>query len=74
MTSKTNTDEFITGTTNKTLKWCQYQYWHLCILVQYQYWHGTLLVLALNGARTGVSIFALLSSTSVGMVHYWYWH
>ncbi len=49
---------------------CQYRY----ILVQYQYRHGTLPVLALNGARAGIGIFALLSSTSMGMVHYRYWH
>jgi hypothetical protein len=48
------------------------QYWY--ILVQYQYRHGALPVLALNGARTGIGIFALLSSTSMGTVHYHYWN
>jgi hypothetical protein len=48
------------------------QYWY--ILVQYQYRHGTLLVLALNCACTDNGIFALLSSTSMGTVHYRYWH
>jgi hypothetical protein len=45
----------ITGT---GIKWCQYRYWNLWILVQYQYWHGTLPVLALNGASTGIGIYA----------------
>jgi hypothetical protein len=49
---------------------CRYRY----ILVQYQYQHGTLPVLALNGAHTGIGIFALLSITSMGTVHYRYWH
>jgi hypothetical protein len=48
------------------------QYWY--ILVQYQYRHNTLPVLALNGACTGIGIFALLSNSSMGAVHYWYWH
>ncbi len=39
------------------------RYWY--ILVQYQYWHGTLPVVALNGAHTDISIFALLSSTNI---------
>jgi hypothetical protein len=56
------------------IQWCQYRYWHLCILVQYQYSHGTLPVLALNGACTSIGIFALLSSTSMGTLHYRYWH
>jgi hypothetical protein len=43
------------------------QYWY--ILIQYQYRQGTLPVLALHGAHTGIGIFALLSSTSMGMVH-----
>ncbi len=60
----------ITGT---GIKWCQYPYWHLWILVQYQYQHGTLPALALNGARTGIGIFALLSNTSMGTVNYRYW-
>jgi hypothetical protein len=62
---------YITGT---GIKQCPYRYRHLCILVQYQYWHGTLPVRALNGARTGIGIFALWSSTSMGAVHYRYWH
>ncbi len=48
------------------------RYWY--ILVQYQYRHGTLPVLALNGARTDIGIFALLSSTSMCTAHYRYWH
>ncbi len=62
---------FITDT---GIKCCPCLYWHLCFLVQYQYWHGTLLVQALNGDRTGIGMFALWSSTSMGMVHYRYWH
>ncbi len=46
---------YITGT---GIKWCQYWYWHICTFVQYQYWLGTLPVLALNGARTGIGIYA----------------
>jgi hypothetical protein len=61
----------ITGT---GIEWCQYQYWHICTLDQYQYWHGTLPVLALNGASTGIGIYAFWSSTSIGTVHYWYGH
>jgi hypothetical protein len=48
------------------------RYWY--ILVQYQYRHGTLPVLKLNGARTDIGIFALLSSTSMSTVHYRCWH
>ncbi len=62
---------YITGT---AITWCPYRYWHLGTLVQYQYWHGKLPVLALNGASTGIGIFALWSNTSIGMVHYRYWH
>ncbi len=62
---------YITGT---GIKRCPYRYWHLCILVQYQYRHGTLPVQALNVARTGIGTFALWSSTSMGVVHYRYWH
>ncbi len=59
---------------NGIQKWCPYQYWHYT-LVQYQYGHGPLLVLAFkNGARTGTGIFALWFSTSMGTVHYRYWH
>jgi hypothetical protein len=32
--------------TSNGIKWCLYQYWHICTFVQYQYWHGTLPVLA----------------------------
>ncbi len=39
--------------TGKGIKWCPYQYWHICTLVQYQYGHGPFLVLALNAASTG---------------------
>jgi hypothetical protein len=56
------------------IKWYQYRYRHLCILVQYQYWHGISPVRALNGARAGIGISALWSSTSMGAVHYRYWH
>jgi hypothetical protein len=41
---------------------------------QYQYWHGTLPVLPLLDAHTGIGILVLLSNTSIGMVHYRYWH
>jgi hypothetical protein len=62
---------YITGT---GIKWCPYQYWHFCNFVQYQYGYGKLLVLALNGASTGIGIYAFWSSTSIGMVHKRYWH
>ncbi len=62
---------YITGT---EIKWCPYQYWHICTTVQYQYGYGKLPVLALNGASTGIGIYAFWSSTSIGTVHYWYWH
>jgi hypothetical protein len=43
-------------------------------LVQYQCGHGTLLVLTFNkGASTGIGITHWFS-TSMGMVHYPYWH
>ncbi len=61
----------ITGT---CMKWCQYWYWHICSFVQYQYRHGTLPVLPLLGAHTGIGILVLLSNTSIGTVHYRYWH
>ncbi len=66
--------QYITGTGipfNASTGTVLCQYWY--ILVQYQYRHGTVPVLALNGARTSIGIFALLSSTSMGAVHYWYW-
>ncbi len=56
------------------IKWCQYRYWHICTSVQYQCWHGTLPVLPLLGARTSTGIAVLLSNTSIGTVHYRYWH
>jgi hypothetical protein len=60
--------------TRTGIQLCLYQFWHFCTLDQYQYWHGPLPVLALNGASTSIGIFALLSNTSIGMVHYWYCH
>jgi hypothetical protein len=54
--------------TNTGIKWCQYRYWHLRILIQYQYRQGTLPVLALNGARTGIGIFAIFP------VPVWVWY
>jgi hypothetical protein len=60
--------------TRTGIQLCLYQYWHICTLVQYQYWHGPLPVLALNGASTSIGIFALLSNTSNGTVHYRYCH
>jgi hypothetical protein len=39
-----------------------------------QYGHGTIPVLALNGACTEIGICEFWSSTSIGMVHYQYWH
>jgi hypothetical protein len=63
--------QYITGT---GIKWCPYRYWHLWILVQYQYWQGTLPILALNGASIGIGIYAFWFSTSIGTVHYRYWH
>jgi hypothetical protein len=62
---------YITGT---AITWCPYQYWRFGTFVRYQYWHGTLLVLALNGESTGIGIFALLSNTIIGTVHYQYCH
>jgi hypothetical protein len=60
-----------------------YGYWHstmmpvpvlnFCNLVHYQYWHGSLLVLAFNGAHSGIGILALWFSTSMGTFHYRYW-
>jgi hypothetical protein len=55
-------------------EWFQYRYWNFCTLVHYQYWHGSFLVLALNGARSGIGILALWFSTSKGTFHYRYWH
>jgi hypothetical protein len=56
-------------------KKCPFWYWHFCTLIQYQYGHNPLPVLAFkNGARTVIGIFALWFSTSMGTVHYWYWH
>ncbi len=60
--------------TRTGIKLCSYQYWHFGTFVQYQYWHGPLPVLALNGASTGIGIFAVLSNTSIGTVHYQYCH
>jgi hypothetical protein len=60
---------------NRTgIKLCPYQYWHFCTFVQYQYWHSPLPVLALNGVSTGISIFAVLSNTSIDTVHHQYCH
>jgi hypothetical protein len=44
-----------------------------CTLVQYQYGQIPLLVLTINDDSTGIGIYAFWSSTSIGMVHYWYW-
>ncbi len=60
--------------TRTGIKLCPYQYWHFCTFVRYQYWHGPLPVLALNGASTGIGIFAVLSNTSIGTVQYQYCH
>jgi hypothetical protein len=60
--------------TGTAITWCPYQYWHFGTFVQYKYWHGPLPILALNGASTGIGIFAVLSNTSIGMVHYRYCH
>jgi hypothetical protein len=69
--SSTSIGKYITGT---GIKWCSYRYWHFCTFVQYQYGYGKLPVLALNGASTGIGIFALLSNISMGTVNYRYWH
>ncbi len=61
----------ITGTGIQ--QWFQYRYWNFCTLIHYQYWHGSLLVLAFNGAHSGIGILALWFSTSMGTFHYWYW-
>ncbi len=55
-------------------KWCLYGYWHSCTFVQYQYGHSPLLVLALHFACTSIGISALRFSTSIGTVHFRYWH
>jgi hypothetical protein len=60
--------------TRTGIQLCPYQYWHLGTFVQYQYWQGPLPELALNGASTGIGIFAVFSNTSIGMVHYRYCH
>jgi hypothetical protein len=65
----------------------QYQYWHGTLLVLpllgartgigmlvLLFRISSLQLLALNGASTGIGIFALWSNTSIGRVHYWYWH
>ncbi len=61
---------YITGNGNKG---CPYRYWNFCTFVQYQYGYGKLPVLALNGASTGIGIYAYWSSTSIGTVLYRYW-
>ncbi len=53
---------------------CPYQYWHCCMLIQCQYGHSPLPILAFNCASTGIGISAFWFSTSMGTVHYWYWH
>ncbi len=58
----------------------QYQYGHgplpklvlaFLQLIQYQYGQIPLLVLTINDAHTGVGIFALWFSISMGTFHYW---
>ncbi len=63
--------QFITGT---GIQLCPYRYWHCCTLVQYQYGHSPLPILAFNCAHTGIGISAVYFSTSMGIVHYQYWH
>jgi hypothetical protein len=53
----------ITG--NGIQQWFQYRYWNFCTLVHYQYWHGSLLVLAFNGARSGIGILAIWFSSHI---------
>jgi hypothetical protein len=60
--------------TSTAITWCLYRYWHFGTLVYFQYWHGPLPVLALNGASSGIGIFAHSSNTSIGTVHYRYLH
>jgi hypothetical protein len=43
-------------------------------LVQYQYGHNSILALACYYARAGFGIVARWFSTSMGIVHYQYWH
>ncbi len=52
---------YITGPGNK---WCPYWIRHFCTFVQYQYGYGKLPVLALNGASTGIGLYAFWSSTT----------
>jgi hypothetical protein len=60
--------------TGNGIQWFPFQYWHFGPLNQYQCGHITLLVLAFNIACTGNGISALWFSTSIGTLHYWYWH
>jgi hypothetical protein len=60
--------------TDTGIQWCPFRYWHFCTLVQYQCGHIPLTVLVFNIARTGIGIFALWFSTSIGTFDYWYWH
>jgi hypothetical protein len=43
-------------------------------LVHYQYGQIPLLVLTIKDARTGIGVFALWISISMGTFHYWSWH
>ncbi len=69
--SSTSIRKYITST---GIKLCLYGYWYVCTFVKYQYWYGKLPVPVLNGARTGIGIYAFWSSTSIGTVHYQYFH
>ncbi len=60
--------------TRTGIQWCLYWYWHFGPLIQFQYGHIPLLALALNGASTGIDICGFWSSTSIGTIHYRYWH
>jgi hypothetical protein len=61
----------ITGT---GIQLCLYWYWHFCTLDQYHYGHIPLLVQTINDDCTGICIFALWLSISMGTFHYWKWH
>jgi hypothetical protein len=60
--------------TSTAIAWCPYWYWHFGTLVLNQYWHSPLLVLAFNGTCTSNGLYAFMSTTSIGTVHYRYWH
>jgi hypothetical protein len=60
--------------TGNGIQLCPYRCWHFCTLVQYQYGQDSLPALACYYARTSIDIVARWFITSMGIVHYQYWH